>query len=356
MAVPGTSIRIEMVYVAAGGLRPFWISKREVTWGEFNRFYESRDEQKSDGITRPSVGREYVAASGLPTEFMEAEKPVTNLQYHSAAGYCEWLSRKTGLIFRLPTESEWELACGESSPEQAWFLKSSDERTHAPGEKRPNALGLYDMLGNVWEYCLESDHPPEFQPVLRGGAWNTPPTARRTIAPAEWYEADPSRPFSVWWFRADHSQGMRVVRVPESASTDDREAYGRKIEIASLRSLGERRIRIGTSTQLFERVSGEVRNAGDRALDELALKVYGLDPKGMPHLIDVSSNQARRATSNVAYPVLRNSAHPGTHASPLQPGERRAFTVDLPMTYDGPETVQPGRFGASVLHLRFSAD
>ena len=73
----GTAIRIEMVYVSDRRLAPFWISKREVTWGEFNRFYEFREEEKADGVTRPSVGREYVAASGLPAEFMEAARPVT---------------------------------------------------------------------------------------------------------------------------------------------------------------------------------------------------------------------------------------------------------------------------------------
>jgi len=68
----------------------------------------------------------------------------------------------------------------------------------------------------------------------------------------------------------------------------------------------------------------------------------------------VTSNLTRRATFNVCCPALLNSAHPGDHARPLKPGERRTFVVDVPMTLDGDADVQPEVFGASVLHLRFT--
>ena len=72
-----------MVYVSATP-SPFWISKREITWGEFDRFYESPDEQRIDGITRPSSGKNYLQPSGVPSETMEEHRPVTNLRFHSA--------------------------------------------------------------------------------------------------------------------------------------------------------------------------------------------------------------------------------------------------------------------------------
>ncbi len=99
------------------------------------------------------------------------------------------------------------------------------------------------------------------------------------------------------------------------------------------------------------RVSGEVRNGGDREIFELGLKVHPLGPDGRPHLEDVTAQQTRRATFNVCYPALPSSAHPGPHASPLAPGERRPFVVNLPLSFDGPDLVRPGAFGAAVIHL-----
>ena len=308
VAVPGTPIRIEMVYVPGDGrLRPFWISTRLVTWAEFDRFYEYPEEQRVDGITRPSSGKNYLQLSGLPAEQMEEERPVTNLRYHAALAYCEWLSQKTGMTFRLPTESEW----------QAKPLPSP-----------------------VWQYCLEPDQPPDFGPVLLGAG-------RRTI-PAEWDQADPNRPVSTWWFRAGHSQGLRLVRLAESPAGDTR-----KISISGLQGR-ERSVKLGGSVALFSRVSGQVENGSDRAIEELVLKVYVLDPRGKPHLEDVTSTLTRRATFNVCAPVLGNSAHPGPHAQPLGPGERRRFEVDLPLSMDADTDVDLEKFGATVLYVQFA--
>src|SRR4029453_5720247 len=76
---------IEMVYVSGDSrLRPFWISTRVVTWEEFDRFYESPEEQRVDGITRPSSGKNYLQLSGLPAESMEPERPGTNPRFPPA--------------------------------------------------------------------------------------------------------------------------------------------------------------------------------------------------------------------------------------------------------------------------------
>lgn len=347
----------EVAVPGDGGLRPFWIARHEVTWREFNRFYEFPEEQRADGVTRPSAGKNYLSLSGLPPEFLEPDRPATGLRYHSAMAYCEWLSRTSGAIYRLPTEREWKLACGSlpGGPlaEHAWFRENSNEGTHPAGLKKPNALGLHDMLGNAWEYCLESRNPPDFEPVLRGGAWNTPVTREGITAPADWSLADPSRPFSSWWFRDDFSQGFRVVRVAGAADRGAREAYATQIEISSFEGR-ERTTKVGGSAVLYHRVTGRVRNGGGRTLDELVLKVYALDPAGKPHLEDSAGGQNRRATYNYAFPVLRNSAHPGEQARPFKPGESRPFSVDVPYSFDDPDKVRLGSFGATVLHLVFS--
>jgi hypothetical protein len=86
----------------------------------------------------------------------------------------------------------------------------------------------------------------------------------------------------------------------------------------------------------------------------LILKVYCLDKAGKPHFEDVTSTLTRRATFNLAIPVLASSAHPGPHARPFRPGETRDFVVDLPASFDADDSVDPDHFGASVLSLRFS--
>jgi len=353
IVLPGTSLRVPMVYVPGDGrLSPFWISAREITWAEFDRFYEFPQDQAKDGVTRPSSGKDYLALSGLPNEFMLPERPVTNVRYHAAISYCEWLSRKTGALYRLPTEAEWLLARGVPPTDAGWTTDTSGGRTHVGGEKPPSAAGVYDLQGNVWEYALESARPPDFEPLVLGGAWNTPPTDRKTL-PADWSEADPNRPFSTWWFRADHSQGFRVVRVGEAGEKPDREAASKKIEISGLSGV-ERTAKVGASVSIYSRVTGRVRNMGDRPLAELILKVYFLDKAGKPHFEDVTSNLTRRATFNLAIPVLVSSAHSGPDARPLAPGATREFAVDLPASFDADDSVDLDRYGASVLTLRFS--
>lgn len=315
VAVPGTKFRFQMVRVDGKGAVPsFWMEARETTWREFDCFLESPSEEAQDGVTRPSRGKDYIMLSGLAPEWMQPEKPVTNLRYHAAASYCEWLSKRTGATYRLPTEAEWDLAAAE------------------PGEIR-------DLNGGVWEYCLESDRPPELRPVLKGGAWNEPGLLRRTDF-ADWSLADPNRPLSTWWFRAGHAQGLRVVRVSEPDEKPARDAAAAKLRIQGLKG-------VESDKELFVRVSGTVENGGDRALSELVLKVYYLNPKGKPHFEDVSSYQTRRATFNLALPVLANTP-------PLKPGEARAFAVDLPLSLDGDDEVNRDRFSASVLSIRFA--
>jgi hypothetical protein len=195
------------------------------------------------------------------------------------------------------------------------------------------------MESRAWQYCLEPEHPPDFGPLLRGRGRMTPPP--------EWDEADPSRPLSTWWYRTGPPQGFRVVRVPGDARA------AAKLRIAGLRGT-ERTAKVGKITSFYSRVTGEVTNDGDRAIDELLLKVYCLDPKGKPHFEDVTSNLTRRATFNVCVVALRNSAHSGAPSRPLRPGETRSFEVDVPASFDADADVDPEKFGASVLHLRFA--
>jgi formylglycine-generating enzyme required for sulfatase activity len=212
--IPGTRLRIELVPVP--GEPSIWIAARETSWEQFDAFYEHPEEEDVDGVTRPSSGKSYLGLSGLPSEFMEPKRPVTGVRWHSALMYCEWLSRKSGRVFRLPTGREWKAA--DVGGDEGWHAGNSGERTHESGERGPNALGVYDLRGNAWEYLLEPFALPAFGPAQIGGGWNSPvPGRRRALPEDEWIQADPNRPASVWWFRTDFAQGFRG-----SASTERR--------------------------------------------------------------------------------------------------------------------------------------
>jgi len=88
------------------------------------------------------------------------------VSWHDSVAYCEWISKKTGQNYRLPTEAEWEYACrkdtttkwsfGDDEKElekYAWYDKNSEKKTHPVGELKSNPWGLYDMHGNVYEWC-----------------------------------------------------------------------------------------------------------------------------------------------------------------------------------------------------------
>ena len=147
----------------------------------------------------------YAQATGaeVPLERHENlgfDVPVRRVRWTDAKAYCDWKTEREGVKYRLPTEAEWEYACRAGSTttycfgddaslfgEYAWYAENSEGVTHDVGTKKPNAWGLYDMHGNVWEWCLDRyaedyDSTPcdgtaygvasEKGRVLRGGSYN----------------------------------------------------------------------------------------------------------------------------------------------------------------------------------------
>ena len=132
-----------------------------------------------------------------PSNFRGDDRPVEMVTWDDAKEFCRKLSEKEGRTYRLPTEAEWEYACRAGTtteyywgdrPDEAylWHDGNSGNRTHPVGEKLPNAWGLYDMLGNVYEWCEDwysssyYSSSPEIDPAgpssgsccaLRGGCW-----------------------------------------------------------------------------------------------------------------------------------------------------------------------------------------
>ncbi len=137
--------------------------------------------------------------------------PVENVSWNDCQEFIRRLNNAVrGVRFRLPTEAEWEYACraGTTGPyaghldAMGWYDKNSGRSTHGSGQKRPNAWGLYDMHGNVWEWCQDwyGDYPsgylndPTGPPsgsdrVLRGGSWRS---LARYCRSASRHRADPA--------------------------------------------------------------------------------------------------------------------------------------------------------------------
>lgn len=133
-----------------------------------------------------------------PSNFKGDNLPVDRVSWDDAKEFCKKLSEMTGKEYRLPSEAEWEYAARAGSKgdycfgddenllgEYAWYGKNSDGKTHPVGQKQPNAWGLYDLHGNVWEWCEDIWHDnyngaptdgtawlgPGSDRVKRGGSW-----------------------------------------------------------------------------------------------------------------------------------------------------------------------------------------
>jgi formylglycine-generating enzyme required for sulfatase activity len=282
--IPGTDIKFEMVPIPGGTFEmgspgseahhaadeapqhtvkidPFWMGKYEVTWEEYDQFAFSLDlkKKKRDGIDPAKLAETEKKADAVtrPTPpyadetfgFGRNGQPVICITHHAAMEYCRWLSEKTGKLYRLPTEAEWEYACragtktayswGDDTDQMkdfAWYGDNA-ERPQKVGKKKPNPWGLYDIHGNVMEWCLDhyvadtyksypSDKPTtepvilpdakEYPYVARGGSWYDDVellrSAARKASDREWSTQDPQRPQSIWWHTDATYVGFRIVR------------------------------------------------------------------------------------------------------------------------------------------------
>lgn len=185
-------------------LDDFYIGKYEVTHAEFLRFMHATGyviEAYLNDTTRMKKGypkRNYVEPF-MDVKPSDSLRPVGNINWFDAMAYIAWLNEKTGKNYRLPTEAEWEYAAkggkksksfnfvgGNNLEDVAWIDANAERRGHTIGQKLANELGIYDMAGNVREWCSDwygeyyyassptlNPQGPDVgrQRVLRGGSW-----------------------------------------------------------------------------------------------------------------------------------------------------------------------------------------
>jgi formylglycine-generating enzyme required for sulfatase activity len=194
------------------------MGRTEVTQAQYERVMDANP----SCFSRTGRGKKHVA--GMDT----GAHPVEQVNHDDAEEFCRRLARKEDLpegSIRLPTEAEWEYAAragSDSPPElgdglasQAWFQKNAKDRTHPVAQKKQNAFQLYDMAGNVWEWCHDWYSEPYFDVaqrdpagphhpgkpamrVLRGGSWIGSEDACR---PTDRYAAVPDERINCHGFR-----------------------------------------------------------------------------------------------------------------------------------------------------------
>jgi len=283
-SVPGSSVTFALAFIPGGATRlgsppseagrdedegpqrqvtvsPFWMTTTEVTTDLFAPFRFRRFDDhvtkvpgsppfNADAVTRPSPPYED------PSHGMGGEGyPATGMTRLSALHFARWLSEKTGRLYRLPTEAEWEYVCKAGAEEtaaatlaaSAWFEDNSDGKYHETGGKSPNVLGVHDLQGNVAEWVMDSysadaygalqdgaedpmaGTPARGRGIVRGGAFDDP-TARLRCAErypesTAWKRRDPQMPKSRWWNTDSPHVGFRLVSPVREMSMQEIRAY-----------------------------------------------------------------------------------------------------------------------------------
>lgn len=299
--IPGTMVSFKMVAIPGGSfkmgspdkepfhkpdeapvrnitLSPFFIAEVEVTWDQYWAFY---GQTMSEGRTLPeevyanNSNPDVDAISGPtpPFGFPDqgwggGDRPAITMTHYAAETFCQWLSKKTGKKYRLPTEAEWEYAArgGTETPyffegnpktfsdQGFWrkffsakiegiapyviFSKNSKNRTQEPSAVKANPFGLKNMLGNVMEYCADKYDPEAYSKtdanvtnplittgdewVVRGGNYTSDAADVRSAARDftkhdAWLKTDPQQPKSIWWYSDIRGIGFRVVCEPDSS-------------------------------------------------------------------------------------------------------------------------------------------
>jgi formylglycine-generating enzyme required for sulfatase activity len=252
-------------------VKPFWFGKYEVTWDEYEPFQLTSEGRNKDG------SRKVWSANDKPEDLISQPTPPYQpmdfgmgrngfpaicMTQHAANKYCQWLSAQTGHYYRLPTEAEWEYAARAGSKtaffwgddvaqlkDYAWYFENAPNFQYSLiGKKKPNPWGLYDIYGNVCEWCMDQYSETTYKSwaadaatgslagtwiksktpyphVARGGTYDDDAEMCRSAArkPSEegWKQQDPQLPKSIWYLTDATWLGFRIVRQLEIPSVEE---------------------------------------------------------------------------------------------------------------------------------------
>ncbi len=279
ITLPAYSLQIKLVEVKGGGflmgdnqssletekpaktvaVSSFWMGAYEITHDQFDAFFKDdsvSQGSKTDAVTRPTA--QYIDLSWNMGK--EGGYPANSMSVDAAMMFCRWLYQKTGIFFRLPSEAEWEYACRAGSKsnyffgndpllisQYAWYKKNSNGKYQKVGTKKPNAWGLYDMIGNVAEWTMDQYDPAYLKKItentidpitppqtryprsIRGGSYvddaSLLRSGSRQFSEAGWNRRDPQIPKSRWWLTDGMFVGFRVVKPEKQPSAEDAEKF-----------------------------------------------------------------------------------------------------------------------------------
>ena len=239
-------------------LDAFYLCTTEATLDLFLWYYQetvcenkdalAREKTKAGGMDGVNAITGATPVYGDMTMGYGEKHPAIGMSWQNAMFFCEWLAKKTGRKYRLPTEAEWEYACRADTstafsfgndPNQlgdfTWYKGNAKSEPHEVARKKPNAWGLYDMLGNVHEWVYDFYSPAAYQEaakknpainpkgpasgtvhVARGGDYTSTAEALRCAArnfeEMWWHSDDPQIPKSKWWLPNMDFIGFRVAR------------------------------------------------------------------------------------------------------------------------------------------------
>jgi formylglycine-generating enzyme required for sulfatase activity len=313
--IPGSTITFDMVPIPAGKflmgspatekgrkedegpqfqvqVDPFFMGKYTVTQTEYNYFLSNYQrlasagaptipkDKLADAVTYPTPMYELEAGPVLDRMGRGANFPAVIMSQFAARQYTKWLSKKTGRFYRLPTEAEWEYACRAGTTtaysfgddpallkDYGWYIDNSDLSDgdggyHPVGQKKPNPWGLYDMHGNVAQWCIDQYSPTQYQQfqgktpdwhdvidwptkqyprVLRGGSWESEPeacrSAARTPSDRSMNDKDPQLPQSPHWLSDGFWIGFRVIAPLKEPSEEEKNRYWNADDANTIRTI-----------------------------------------------------------------------------------------------------------------------
>ena len=202
-----------------GAKKTLFVSTTEIPWELFDVFVYGSDKadgksnEKADAVTKPT--KPYI---GMDREFGHVGFPVISPSFLSAKQFCEWLSAKTGRLYRLPTAAEWTALCEQSGvdpkncADHAWVKENASEKTHKLASRKADKLGLFDLFGNACEWVDDGSKLG----VVAGGSYLDSMAdlgcgVFQPCKPVEWNEIDPQFPKSKWWYSSGGFVGFRVI-------------------------------------------------------------------------------------------------------------------------------------------------